>query len=444
MNTAAKAKLIIPAVVCLATVFSACSGPAPAPVVPLTDECPVISFSTFPVTEYPGRESAVMPPETAETGFTDGSDTSGALIDYITDDFTEPSPVTEPEKERPEAQPLCTALYSLTSGSFVSGDDVFRKVYPASITKLATCLYASKLAKADEIFTVGYEIYLIHPTSSAAGLAVGEKYRFRDLLYAMMLPSGNDAAYTVAAVCGRKIAATPEMGAKEAVGVFMDGLNKYLKKLGAKNTFYTSPDGIAGEEHFTCVHDTVIIAKEVLKNRLLSRAAVTRSYKFTNLSGRECKYKNSNALLKDARVKGLKNGFIYLSGYCIVAVAEVGGERSMALVFGAETLKDMYRQARGLLGLDGEETETTLDDGITEPDETTWETETEPVTETDDITETVPDTESIPETETVAETESISETEDIPVTESALQSDIASEPESVTEMPEDPDVTALP
>ena len=100
-----------------------------------------------------------------------------------------------------------------------------QKLAPASTVKLLTALVAVDYCQWEEKVTVGTEIELINRNSSRAWLYEGDVLTFRQLLYAMLLPSGNDAAYTVAAFCGRKIASVQDCAENGVIDTFDSEIN---------------------------------------------------------------------------------------------------------------------------------------------------------------------------------------------------------------------------
>ncbi|MBO4414035.1 MAG: hypothetical protein J5830_04945, partial [Clostridia bacterium] len=99
-----------------------------------------------------------------------------------------------------------SALYDYTDDKllFQTGG-YYTKIYPASVTKLFTVTYARTILRLDHILTIGKEINLVSSGSSRAGIKIGERYRFGEILYSLLLPSGNDVAYAIAAECGKVI-----------------------------------------------------------------------------------------------------------------------------------------------------------------------------------------------------------------------------------------------
>ena len=182
---------------------------------------------------------------------------------------------------------------------------------------------------------------MIDSDSSIAWLMQGDTLTVRQLLIALMLPSGNDAAYTLAVNAGKSIAANDNLTDQEAVKVFMEKVNEKAKQLGVTNSNFVAPDGYDADGQFTTAYDLAIIAKACLENPVISEIVASyKSYeKWTN--GREVTYNNSNELLNPnspyyrPEVIGLKTGTSSRGGACIVSAAVIDGETYICVVMGS-------------------------------------------------------------------------------------------------------------
>lgn len=245
---------------------------------------------------------------------------------------TEPEPTSPPlppDTSLPEGKAI-TAHHAFaydTSDNrlaFYQGDPN-GKVYPASITKLITAYVVQKYMPLDEKVTVGEEISWIDPYSSVADLQQGDQVSVRLLIYGLMLPSGNDAAYTLAVACGRVIAENPALDRKAAYDLFVDEMNAEAQLLGMQNTHFSNPDGNHAEDHYTSVNDLIILTKAVLDNELIIACAKTVSKDVTAEFGRELVWKNSNLLLREGNyytesAVGMKTGSTSAAGACLISL----------------------------------------------------------------------------------------------------------------------------
>lgn len=151
-------------------------------------------------------------------------------------------------------------LYDVTADTILFQKNAASKCFPASTTKMMTAAVASMILDKDDVITVGSELELVNEGSSAAGLISGMKLSFEMLMDALLLPSGNDAAYTIAVNAARKYTGDEKLSDKEAVSVFMELVNKSLTEIGCKKTHFTCPDGWHDDNHYTCAEDLARIA----------------------------------------------------------------------------------------------------------------------------------------------------------------------------------------
>lgn len=244
-----------------------------------------------------------------------------------------------------------------------TGDILFykndkEKLYPASTTKIATALVAIEHGILDELVTVGKEA---EPMSgeSRAGLQSGETYPLKDLLYAMMLPSGNDAARTIAVHLGRELSGNPGMGIAEATAYFADLMNQRAKQAGAVNTHFVNPHGLHDENHYSTARDLMMIAREAMQHDLF-RSMVNSEYytaAFSSGSGelsRQAEYNNRNKLLDRnsshyyEAANGIKTGFTDQAGYCLVSSASQYNADLIAVVLKSDS-EGVWYDSRQLL-----------------------------------------------------------------------------------------------
>ena len=123
------------------------------------------------------------------------------------------------------------------------GDNV---TYPASVTKIMTAIVALENAKLEDSITISQELLNIvyeGSSPSVAGLQAGQKWSMRQLLYATLLPSGNDAAYGLASLTINSMYPNNEFSEKEKISKFADLMNATAKKVGATKTHFMTPDG---------------------------------------------------------------------------------------------------------------------------------------------------------------------------------------------------------
>ncbi len=246
-------------------------------------------------------------------------------------------------------------LYDATSNKTIYSKNADQRCYPASTTKLLTALVTLKYADTNTVFTVGDEITLIDPQSSVAYLRQGHRLDLQTMLEAIMLPSGNDAAYAAAANVGRIVAGDQTLNTRAAIARFCDEMNKLAKELGAANSHFANPDGIHSENHYTTAADMALIAKAALEEPLLAKVMGQEKVVRSFLSGESgVTWYNTNSLLRtDSRflfegATGMKTGHTDQAGYCLAASAERNGVKLIAILMNADTADGRFEDASGL------------------------------------------------------------------------------------------------
>lgn len=150
-------------------------------------------------------------------------------------------------------------VYDINNDTVIFRKGESKVVYPASTTKLLTALYALEIMEPDMLISPSDELDMVKSGSSIAYIKKGHTLTLEMLIEAMIIPSGNDAAFAVAAAGGRTLAEDPDMSGREAVELFMSRLNEYGKSIGLCGTYFTVPDGYSDGEHYSTVEDMVII-----------------------------------------------------------------------------------------------------------------------------------------------------------------------------------------
>ena len=250
-------------------------------------------------------------------------------------------------------------LYDLSAGQELFSKNGDEKMYPASITKMLTAVTALQYCSSDTPVTVGDELSLVQSGSSVAGLKRGWKLTVEDLIAALLLPSGNDAAYTLATVAGRVAAGDDTLSPKEATAYFCELMNRTAEQLGAVNTHFSNPDGYHAEDHYTTVRDLQKIIAYALQNELVRTYTCTQKVSCTLLSpsNKTVTWKSTNMLLQtDSNLYyeyavGGKTGSTNAAGSCLFALAERDGRQVMVIVLKAPSNTDRYTESRALLDL---------------------------------------------------------------------------------------------
>lgn len=170
---------------------------------------------------------------------------------------------------------------------------------PASTTKIMTAIVASEYFHPDDMLTVKGKL---DPEGSGIGLIPGETITFRSLLYAMFLPSANDAAQTVANnYPGGEIA-------------FVKLMNQKAASLGMHNTHFNDPAGLDDDNDYSSVTDMAILTETALQNPLIKQVVKQKSALIQTSDGKHSfEIKNRNILLGSYGIDGVKTGYTDLA-----------------------------------------------------------------------------------------------------------------------------------
>ena len=176
-----------------------------------------------------------------------------------------------------------------------------------------TSLLALEYAQPDKEIVVTEEMVSVEGTSM--GLVAGDSVSMRELVYGMLLQSGNDAANTVATVIG---------GNAEGFAKLM---NERAKKIGMTRTFFVTPSGLDGEGHGSSAYDMALLAREALKNDIFREICSSESIKLSfGNPPYERWLSNTNKLLTMCEgAYGVKTGFTDDAGRCLVSACERDG-----------------------------------------------------------------------------------------------------------------------
>ncbi|SRR5260221_5561359 len=188
---------------------------------------------------------------------------------------------------------------------------------PASTTKIMTALTALDYFKPSDILTVKHAI---DTQGSGLALYIGEKMTLESLLYAMFLPSANDAAYAVAD------------NFSAGVDGFIAQMNGKAKKLHLDNTQFGDPDGLFDDQDYTTAHDLAFLGAEFMKNPLLRTIVATKIKTITSLQGDSYDIKNRNVLLGTYGVNGIKTGYTDEAGEVLVTSTTLNGHTFIIVV----------------------------------------------------------------------------------------------------------------
>lgn len=246
-------------------------------------------------------------------------------------------------------------VYDVEADEVLYAKNPDEKCYPASTTKILTAATVLNNVAEDYVFTAGDELDFVNAGSSLAMLSKGCQLDTEMIIDGLMLPSGNDAAYTAAANVGRVLAGEENMLPAQSVQTFIDEMNRVAQLIGCRNTHFANPDGFHDDNHYTTVSDMLKIALYAENFDMLMESVQKTDRYVTFLTGEQISWTNSNKLLHDYSdcyylyATGIKTGMTDQAGHCVVATAERFGHQIICIVFGAEAADIRWNDTIALL-----------------------------------------------------------------------------------------------
>ena len=228
------------------------------------------------------------------------------------------------------------------------------KIYPASVTKLFTAYVAIQFLSADMQITAGDALDLVAAGSSVAEIKKGDILTVKQLVQAMLLPSGNDAACILAVAAGRLMKGK-SLSAADAAKVFVEEMNAQAALLGLKDTHFANPDGIHSDSHYTTFADAAKLGILALEDPTILEFAKVSSQTVTFVNGTAKTWTNTNALINPDSpyycpyALGLKTGQTPYAGSCLLSAFEVKGTTLVIGVFGCPKEEDRFADTLWLL-----------------------------------------------------------------------------------------------
>ncbi len=292
-----------------------------------------------------------------------GEDTWKALGVLVTSIPPVPSPAEVNNKELPVSKPdditgppLVTckawAIADANTGKLVKGSRAEDRKNFASTTKIMTAYIVLKLAENQPDVLeeeVTFSERADRTGGSSAKIRKGERLPVKELLYGLMLPSGNDASVALAEHFGGRF---PDKEEKDPLSLFVTEMNRTAKLLGMNKTTYKNPHGLTAKDHLSTAHDLTKLAHAAIQIPKFRHYISTRQHGATvnGLGGyqRHIVWKNTNQLLGIQGFKGIKTGTTSAAGACLVSWGERGESSIIVVVLGATSSDARYVDSRNL------------------------------------------------------------------------------------------------
>ena len=234
------------------------------------------------------------------------------------------------------------AVFDIAGEQVLYSKNAYEKLYPASITKVMTALIAIKYGDLSDTVTVTDEAMISEAGATLAGLKPGDTLTLEQLLYGLMLPSGNDAGSAIA------------IHMAGSIDAFADMMNAEAKALGATNTNFVNPHGLSNENHYTTAYDLYLIFNEALKQPKFREVTGTTAYTAQYADGSDNPvtktWEGGNWYLVGEREtpEGLtvfsgKTGTTKAAGYCLIMASKDQQEKEyISVVLKAPSRPGLY------------------------------------------------------------------------------------------------------
>ena len=237
----------------------------------------------------------------------------------------------------PELGAEAAYLLEASTGTVLYAKNMDERLYPASTTKILTCLIAVENCSMDEIITFSHDaVFSLESGSSNIGIDPGQSMTLRECLYGILVGSANEVANAVAEhVAG-------------SIDAFADMMNEKAKELGCTNSHFVNPHGLHNENHYTTAHDLALIARAFFQNEQLAKIGNTGSYHFeaTATQPDDFYIRNKHQLISGdityEGIKGGKTGYTEQARQTLVTCAERNDMRLICVILKEESPNQFY------------------------------------------------------------------------------------------------------
>ncbi len=233
-------------------------------------------------------------------------------------------------------------VFNTATGEIPYAQNIYDKLYPASTTKILTAYIAIKYGNLDDVVTVSENAVDLESDSSNCGLIAGDQMTLRDLLFGLMMKSGNDAAIAIAEHLS---------GSCEG---FAAKMNEEARLLGATTSHFVNPNGLPDDNHYTSVYDLYLLFQEAIGNEtfceLIKSPSYTTNYTHADGTAATQEWTSTNLYFSGEAtapegftVVGGKTGTTGAAGYCLVLLTENSvGQRIISIVLKADCKSNLY------------------------------------------------------------------------------------------------------
>lgn len=251
-------------------------------------------------------------------------DIDDEIID-VNSDILYCSTTNQSEIKEPTINSRAYVVIDRKTNMVLYGKNENQKRKMASTTKIMTATIIIENCNLDETIEVSKKA--AGTGGSRLGLKAGDKITIRDLLYGLMLRSGNDAAVALAEYVGGSIEGFAEL------------MNKKASELNLTNTHFETPHGLDSDEHYSTAYELSLLSNYALQNSVFAKIVNTKEHTI-NINGYPKTLSNTNELLGNFEgVYGIKTGFTNGANRCLVTACKRNDIDIICVVLGADTKK---------------------------------------------------------------------------------------------------------
>jgi serine-type D-Ala-D-Ala carboxypeptidase (penicillin-binding protein 5/6) len=242
------------------------------------------------------------------------------------------------------------------TGAILWGHDEAKTVDMASTTKIMTAFVVLRLAAREPGMlaeTVTFTKRADDTIGSSAKVKVGERLPLGELLYGLLLPSGNDAAVAIAEHCGGRLKTADDTpGTTDHFLRFIALMNRTAVELGLKETHFVNPNGLPADGHHSSARDLARLTHHALALPAFAAYVSTPKHVSSLVDAhgqrRDVDWTNTNRLLETEGYDGVKTGTTQAAGECLVASGRRAGDHLIVVILGASSNEARYADARNL------------------------------------------------------------------------------------------------
>jgi D-alanyl-D-alanine carboxypeptidase len=242
-------------------------------------------------------------------------------------------------------------LINDTDNKVIYAQDIYSKQYPASVTKIVTALVALKNASLSDKVTISYNAsHVTEYGAKLCGFEEGDVVSMKDLLYCLLIYSGNDAAVAIAEhISG-------------SVEEFATVMNQEMISLGASGSHFVNPNGLHDDDHYTTAYDLYLVFHELLQyksfRKIIRKQDYTAHWKDANGEKHSLSMTNTNQYLASSvtspdgiTVIGGKTGTTINAGSCLILYSRDEQKKDyISVILKADSSYSLYSQMTYLLG----------------------------------------------------------------------------------------------